>query len=245
MAARGSRGDVTKWTGIPAVGRAFRISGLVMIVAAVLQLPLHATASGSDQPVTVAALGNSLVQGFGLPREEGFTVQLENWLRDRNANALIMNAGVSGDTTAGGLARIDWTIGSDVSALIVVLGGNDVLRGIDPEVSRRNLRGILEAASRNRIPVLLVGHEVPDNYGPDYKRDFEAIYRDLAAEFGTLFHERFFAALEDGLERHEAARRFMQDDGLHPNADGVRLIVESIGPQVLELVEISRDRLRD
>ncbi len=216
-----------------------------MLLATVLELPLHATASGSDQPVTVAALGNSLVQGFGLPRDKGFTVQLENWLGERNANALILNAGVSGDTTAGGLARMDWTIGSGVSALIVVLGGNDILRGMDPEMSRRNLRGILETASRNGLPVLLVGHEVPDNYGPEYKIEFEGIYRDLAKEFDTLFHERFFAGLEEGLERHEAARRYMQDDGLHPNAEGVRLIVESIGPKVLELVEISRARLPD
>ena len=231
--------------GILTKGRAAAIPVLVMVLATVFELPNHATAFAGDQPVTVAALGNSLVQGFGLPREQGFTVQLENWLHERNANTEILNSGVSGDTTAGGLARIDWTIGSGVSALIVVLGGNDVLRGIDPEVSRRNLRGILETASRNGLPVLLVGHEVPDNYGPDYKRDFEAIYRDLAEEFDTLFHERFFAAIEDGLERHEAALRYMQDDGLHPNADGVRLIVESIGPDVLELVKIARGRLTD
>ncbi len=217
--------------------------GLMIVLATILDLPIHATASDGDQPVTIATLGDSLVQGFGLPREEGFTVQLENWLYERDANAVILNAGVSGDTTAGGLARMDWTIGSDIAALIVVLGGNDVLRGVDPEVSRKNLRGILEAASGHDLPVLLVGHEVPDNYGPEYKRDFEAIYRDLAEEFGTLFHERFFGALEDGMERHEAARKYMQDDGLHPNADGVRLIVESMGPQVLELVEIARARL--
>lgn len=234
-----------KKSGVAAMVRTARNFGVVMVLATFLDSPIHATASDGDQPVTIAALGNSLVQGFGLPREEGFTVQLENWLHERNANAVILNAGVSGDTTAGGLARIDWTIGSDVAALIVVLGGNDVLRGIDPGVSRKNLRGILEAASGHGLPVLLVGHEVPDNYGPEYKRDFEAIYRDLAEEFGTLFHERFFAVLEDGMERHEAARKYLQDDGLHPNADGVRLIVESMGPQVLELVEIARARLPD
>lgn len=230
---------------IAAIVRTARNFGLVVVLATFLDLPTHATASDGDQLVTIAALGNSLVQGFGLPHEKGFTVQLENWLHERNANAEILNAGVSGDTTAGGLARIDWTIGSDIAALIVVLGGNDVLRGMDPGVSRKNLRGVLEAASANGLPVLLVGHEVPDNYGPEYKRDFEAIYSDLAEEFGTLFHERFFAALEDGMERHEAARKYLQDDGLHPNADGVRLIVESIGPQVLELVEIARARLPD
>ena len=213
-----------------------------MAVIAALGLAIHAPAWSGDQQVTIAALGDSLVQGFGLPREQGFTVQLDEWLSERDPDIEILNAGVSGDTTAGGLARMDWTIASDVHALIVVLGGNDILRGIDPAVSRANLRGILEKAADDDLPVLLVGHEVISNYGPDYKRDFEAIYRDLSLEFGTLFHERFFDGLEDGLDRHEAAQKYLQDDLLHPNADGVGVIVATMGPLVLELVRLARER---
>ena len=143
--------------------------------------------------------------------------------------------------------RADWRAWTGRSRLTCMLSSSfweetDILRGIDPAVSRANLRGILEKAADDDLPVLLVGHEVISNYGPDYKRDFEAIYRDLSLEFGTLFHERFFDGLEDGLDRHEAAQKYLQDDLLHPNADGVGVIVATMGPLVLELVRLARER---
>lgn len=197
-------------------------------------LVLSTTAIADE--ITIAALGDSLTQGYGLPPEDGFVPQLEAWLAGQGAAVTVQNAGVSGDTTAGGLARIDWTLGEDVDALIVTLGGNDLLRGLQPENSRENLRGILEAAASREIPVLLSGMSAPGNYGPDYKEAFDAMYPDLAAAHGAILYPSFFAGLEIDADL-EAARKLMQPDGIHPNRDGVARIVADIGPYVLELID--------
>lgn len=192
------------------------------------------------EPVTVAALGDSLTQGYGLVQEEGFVPQMQAWLNDRGAEATIINAGVSGDTTAGGAARVAWTLTPEVDAMIVALGGNDLLRGIDPAVSRANLEQILAAAQAAEVPVLLVGMEAPRNYGPDYKQAFDSIYADLAEEFGTLYQASFFAGLAEDRSDPVALRPYLQADGIHPNAQGVVRIVETMGPLVLELIGRAR-----
>ncbi|MEO0692787.1 MAG: GDSL-type esterase/lipase family protein, partial [Pseudomonadota bacterium] len=123
----------------------------------------------------------------------------------------------------------------DVDALIVALGGNDLLRGIDPAVSRANLDGILQAAAARGLPVLLVGLEAPGNYGPDFKADFEAMFPELATEYEALLYTDFLAPLRQG-DQAEALQRLMQSDGIHPNAEGVKLMVDGIGPEVLKLI---------
>lgn len=188
------------------------------------------------QPVTVAALGDSLTQGYGLPQEDGFVPQLQNWLGAEGEDVMIVNAGVSGDTTAGGLSRVDWTLTPDVDALIVALGGNDLLRGLPPEVSRANLEGILQKATERGLPVLLVGLIAPGNYGPDYKAAFDAMYPELAAAYGTLLVESFLGPLTAEVDQAQALRDYMQSDGIHPNADGVAKIVAALGPQVQALI---------
>ncbi len=190
--------------------------------------------SALAEPVTIAALGDSLTQGYGLPVEEGLVPQLQQWLTAHGADVVMINAGVSGDTTAGGLSRIDWTLTPEVDAVIVALGGNDFLRGIDPAVSRENLRGILQTATDKGVRVLLIGLAVSTNYGPEYKRDFEAMYVDLAAEFGVPMIPNLLQAIDDA---PGSPLDYAQADGLHPNATGVALIVEAIGPQVLALAQ--------
>ncbi len=188
------------------------------------------------EEVTIAALGDSLTQGYGLPAEDGFVPRLEEWLVAQGQTVSLINAGVSGDTTAGGLSRVAWTLTPDVDAMIVALGGNDLLRGLDPDVSRENLKGILEAAQDAGLPVLLIGMEAPNNYGPEYKARFDSIYPELAAEFGVLYLDSFFAGLGGpGIDPAEA-RPFMQADGIHPNATGVIRIVEAIGPRLVDLI---------
>ena len=190
--------------------------------------------------VVIAALGDSLTQGFGLAQEQGFVPQLQAWLDASGAEVTVLNAGVSGDTTAGGLWRVEWTLTPDVDGMILALGGNDMLRGVAPEVSRSNLDGILSAAQSRDVPVLLVGMEAPGNYGPAYKSAFDAMYPELAAAYGALLQPGFFDGL--GVEGDaSAARAFMQPDGIHPNAKGVALIVEEIGPNVLALIERTRE----
>ncbi len=187
------------------------------------------------ETVTIAALGDSLTQGYGLIEQEGFVPRMEAWLRDQGAEVDIINAGVSGDTTAGGLSRVEWTLTPRVDALIVALGGNDMMRGIAPEVARANLDGIMQAAEAADKPVLLIGMEAPGNYGPDYKSAFDSIYPDLANSYDSLLFDNFFEGIMSE-DLSSARARYMQPDGIHPNAEGVDRIVAAMGPAVLDLV---------
>lgn len=196
---------------------------------------LAATAANAET-VTIAALGDSLTQGYGLPPEDGFVPQMQAWLDAQGADVVLINAGVSGDTTAGGLARVAWTLTPDVDAMIVALGGNDFLRGIDPANSRANLRAILEAAKAQEVEVLLVGLAASTNYGEAFKADFDSMYPDLASEYGTgLFPDWFAGLLTEG-DIAAARAAFLQPDGIHPNAEGVARIVGAMGPAILALV---------
>lgn len=187
------------------------------------------------EPVTVAALGDSLTQGYGLPVDQGLVPQLESWLVARGLDVTIINAGVSGDTSAGGLARVGWTLGAGVDAMIVELGANDMLRGLDPALTKANLAGILDAARMQGVEVLLVRVPAADNYGADYKAEFDSAYSDLAASHDVPLYPDFFAALRDG-DAGTARQDFMQPDGIHPDAQGVARIVDDLGPAVAALV---------
>ena len=202
-------------------------------------LALALAGAGHAQQITIAALGDSLTQGYGLLPEHGFVAQLEGWLQNRGHDVTVLNAGVSGDTTAGGLARVGWTLTPDVDAMIVALGGNDLLRGIVPEASRANLDGILAAAAGAGVEVLLVGLQAPGNYGPEFQAAFDAMYPELAETYGTLYVSSFLAPLADatGGDTAAALGAFMQADGIHPNAEGVAVIVTALGPEVERLIE--------
>jgi acyl-CoA thioesterase-1 len=201
--------------------------------AALLALPARA-----EVPVIVA-LGDSLTAGYGLPEGEGLVPQLQAWLAAEGREAQVVNAGVSGDTTAGGLARLDWSLTPETDALIVALGGNDMLRGLDPDEARANLDAILTRAGDRGLPVLLVGLAAPGNYGPDYRARFDAAYPELAAAHGALLVPNLFAPLMAEGSDPAALARFFQADGIHPNAEGVARIVDGLGPQVLALIDRS------
>jgi acyl-CoA thioesterase-1 len=188
------------------------------------------------ETVTIAALGDSLTQGYGLAQKDGFVPQLEAWLTAQGADVEVINAGVSGDTTAGGLSRVAWTLTPDVDAMIVALGGNDYLRGLDPAVSRANLDGILSYGQEAGIDMLLVGLSVGGNYGPDYRQEFEGIYTDLAAKYDVPLYTDFAAGLRAAAGTQDGMVALLQSDGLHPNAEGVQVIVAAMGPAVLELI---------
>ena len=207
---------------------------LVALRNAVLSIFLCATPMLAE-PVTILALGDSLTEGYGLPPDQGFVPQLQAWLAAHGAEVTVINGGVSGDTTAGGLSRLDWSLAPEVKALIVNLGGNDLLRGIDPATSRANLDGILAGAQAKGLPVLLVAQNAPGNYGADYKTAFDAIYPDLARQYGAILSKPYFLPLVDpatGMPKAE----FMQADATHPNAKGVALILDALGPDVLQLL---------
>ncbi|MBV1903197.1 MAG: arylesterase [Marinosulfonomonas sp.] len=220
-------------TGYGVIARTRNLSLAFIVILATIGLGARADA----EPVTIAALGDSLVHGYGLPPEHGFVPQLQSWLDAHEIDAIVTNAGVSGDTTAGGLSRVDWTLTPEVDAMIVALGGNDALRGLDPDVSRENLRSILQVAKQKNIPVLLVGIAAPANYGAGYKTDFDAIYPALASEFSTLLYPSFLATLLSRPDQAATLRNLMQSDAIHPNSDGVTLIVEDIAPIVAQLFD--------
>ena len=209
----------------------FRALRNALVAIILLAAPLTAA------PVTVLALGDSLTAGLGLPPDQGLVPQLQQWLAARGQEVTVINAGVSGDTTAGGLARLDWSLTPEVDALIVNLGGNDLLRGLPPAAARANLDAILAKAESRHLPVLLVRQVAPGNYGADYKAEFDAIYPELAASHGALLSEVYFQPLTDPATGM-VDPAFLQADGLHPTAEGVARILEVLGPQVLALLAL-------
>ena len=189
----------------------------------------------SDQKVFI--LGDSLTHGFGLPEEEGLVNQLTKWFSGAGLEVTFINGGVSGDTTAGGLARLSWSLTDDVSALVVALGSNDVLRGFAPETTKENLSAIIEISQSNKIPVLLIGTYAPGNYGEQYKLDFDAIFTDLVEEKNVAYIDSYLKPMLDDVKNGKDVSYLLQADGLHPNPAGVEVIVEYIAPQILRFLK--------
>jgi acyl-CoA thioesterase-1 len=175
------------------------------------------------------ALGDSLTAGYGLAANDAFPVKLQRALAAKGIATDIANAGVSGDTTSGGLARLDWSVPDGTDAVIVELGANDALRGVDPEVTRGALDTMLRRLGDRHIPVLLCGMLAPRNMGAEYGHAFDAMYPDLAKSYGAILYPFF-------LEGVAAEPKLNQRDGLHPTAAGVDVIVEKILPAVERLV---------
>ncbi len=184
----------------------------------------------SQQSIRIVAIGDSLIAGYGLELKDGFTAQLERALQQRGHAIEIANSGVSGDTTSGGLARIDWVLSDPYSAVILLLGFNDALRAIPTEFVRDNLIGIVNNIQSKQLPLLLVGARAPRNLGAEYVESFDSIYLELAKEFDVVFYPFF-------LEGVATDPNLNQSDGIHPNAEGVTRIVEQFLPFVEELIE--------
>jgi acyl-CoA thioesterase-1 len=185
--------------------------------------------AAADQPLKVVALGDSLTAGYGLPEQDGFVPRLQAALAAKGVSATIANAGVSGDTATDGLARLDWSVPAQTQAVIVELGANDMLRGIDPQLTRKALEAILQRLSARHIAVLLCGMRAAPNLGSAYGQAFERIYPQLAAQYGVALYPFFLDGVAANLQ-------LMQSDGMHPNAAGVGAIVRSILPKVEELI---------
>lgn len=196
---------------------------------------LAATPSFSQTPA-VLMLGDSLTQGYGLLEQDGLVPQLRLWLEDKGISARVINGGVSGDTTAGGLERFEWSLTPDVGAVVVALGSNDMLRGIDPTITKANLDQILQIAVDNKLEIMLVGAEAALNYGPEYKANFDQLFPDLAQKYDTLYVQSYFYPLLEQAADISKLSEFMQSDGMHPNERGVALIVEFIGSKVAQLI---------
>jgi acyl-CoA thioesterase-1 len=196
----------------------------VLLLAAVF-----GSAVAADRTPEILAFGDSITAGFGLPPSEAFPARLEARLRDQGIAAHVVNAGVAGDTTAGGRARLDWSLADKPDVVILELGANDALRGIEPSTVRANLEAMISRIQASGAKLLLTGMVAPPNWGDDYQREFDRIYPELAQAHGVAL----YPFLLDGVAMDA---RLNQPDGLHPNERGVAVLVDHIAPLVARLI---------
>ena len=236
-----SDGCVPRWREAKSARASYWDCGVAVHLPALLVLligcaPAEAQSPAiADSPVRIVALGDSLTAGLGLPVNASFPAKLETALRQRGVAVEITNAGVSGDTASDGLARLDWSVPQGTDAVIVELGANDMLRGMDPKITRAAFAEIVRRLRERHIAVLLACMRVAPNLGAEYARQFESIYSDLATKDGVLLYPFFL----DGVAGDPTLN---QPDGIHPTAAGVEEIVTRMLPQVEELV--SRVRMK-
>ena len=212
------------------------LRSILLVLAASLASIGNMRADSAPKPLTIVAFGDSLTAGYQLPRPDGFPAQLQVALEAKGYKVRVVNAGVSGDTTAGGLERLDWTLQDGADAVILELGANDMLRGTDPKVPRANLDKMLGIFKTKGIDVLLAGMRATTNWGDVYKSSFDAIYPDLAVKHAVALYPYFM----DGIRADPA---FLQADGLHPTAKGVAEIVKRILPDAEALVKKASARV--
>lgn len=195
------------------------------MMAALMTLIFAAPAVAAPRPVKLVAFGDSLTAGYQLPADAAFPAVLERMLKAQGRDVTIANAGVSGDTTTGGLDRLDWSVPDGTDGVILELGANDMLRGTDPAIARRNLAAMLDRLKARNIPVLIAGMQAAPNLGPAYRQSFDAIYPDLAKQYGSILYPFFLDGIIGDAGQHLG-------DGLHPNVKGVETIAARILPTV-------------
>jgi len=207
--------------------RAFRLRFQASSIGMILALCFSQFTAAGAEPLRVVAFGDSLSAGYLLPADAAFPNQLERRLRADGFDAKIVNAGVSGDTTAGGLARVGFALGDGADLVILELGANDMLRGVDPAITQANLEKIIAQVEARGTGILLAGMRASGNFGPDYKARFDAIFPELSKNHGAPLYPFFLAGVAGD-------KTLVLADGLHPNADGVARIVTGIAPVVEE-----------
>jgi acyl-CoA thioesterase-1 len=202
---------------------------MLLLLAVIVGGSVSGATAAAARTEKILAFGDSLTAGFGLPPDESFPAQLEKRLRADGIDAQVVNAGGSGDTTAGGLTRLDWSLADKPDLVILELGANDMLRGIDPATVRANLDAMIEKIKASGARLLLVGMRASPNWGEKYQKGFDRIYPELARAHGVALYPFFL----DGVAMNPDLN---QPDGLHPNARGVAIIVKSIAPRIEELL---------
>lgn len=204
------------------------VAALVFTVCVSLSFP------AVSAPLKLVVLGDSLSAGYQLAPQDAFPVKLQIALAERGHNVEVINAGVSGDTSSGGLSRLDWSVGADVGAVVLELGANDALRGLPPETTRDNLNEIVRRLSERGVDVLVAGMLAPRNLGDEYAAAFDPIFADIAAAHGALFYPFFLEGVAMNPDLNLA-------DGMHPTGEGVSVIVENVLPKVEELIARASD----
>jgi acyl-CoA thioesterase-1 len=213
----------------------FRAAAAATVLAAAFAAPLPSLAQSAAPPIRILAFGDSLMAGYGLPPKDGFAARLERALVARGHHVIVINASVAGDTAEQGLERLEWSTPADIDAVMVELGANDALRGIDPQRTRSALDEIVGTFRAKGLPVLVAGMLAPRNLGAAYATAYEPIFKDVAAKHDALFYPFFL----DGVA---GDRSLNQGDGIHPNAAGVGVIVERLLPTVEQLIAAAKAR---
>jgi len=212
-----------------------RLTVALLMLTGLVASTTSPAAAQDGTPLKIVAFGDSLTAGYGLPAQDAFPAKLQAALKAKGHNVEIENAGVSGDTASGGLSRLDWSIPDGTDAVIVELGANDMLRGVDPQVTRQALDEILARLTARNIAVLFCGMRAAPNMGADFARAFESIFAELAKKYDVIFYPFFL----DGVA---AQAKLALRDGVHPNAAGVDIIVANIVPKAEELIARARKR---
>ncbi len=202
-----------------------RVKLIFNVFTAILLLQITLLSSAVAETIKLIALGDSLTAGYGLPEKQAFTNQLQRYLVANELDIQVINAGVSGDTSAGGFSRLDWTLSGGADFVLLELGANDALRGLEPSDTRNNLAAIIEKLQQQNIPVLLAGMKAPPNLGNDYVKEYDAVFPLLASKYKTGFYPFFL----DGVA---AIPSLNQNDGIHPNEEGVKIIINKLGPVI-------------
>ena len=198
-------------------------------ILAVFLIGINGIAGAWAKPIKILAIGTSLTQGYNLPPGTEFTAVLQAQLKAKGHDVVVVNAGVSGDTTAGGLSRLDWGLSDDVAGAIVEFGSNDALRGLDVKETRKNLDLLLTRLAARKVAVLFTGMKAPRNLGPEYVAAFDGLYPELAKQHGVLFYPFFLEGVAANLKLNQA-------DGIHPNEAGTKVIVKGMLPYVEKLL---------
>jgi acyl-CoA thioesterase-1 len=202
----------------------------IWLILSVFLTGINGIEAAAAKPARILAIGTSLTQGYNLPPGTDFTAVLQSRLKAKGYDVLVINAGVSGDTSAGGLARLEWTLAEPFDGAIVELGSNDALRGLEVAQTRSNLDAVLATLKKRGIAVLLTGMKSPRNLGPEYATEFDALYPALAKKHGVLFYPFFLEGVAANLKLNQA-------DGIHPNEQGTQVIVRGILPYAEKLIE--------
>ena len=211
--------------------------GLFSVVSkTIILLFVFSSFAHADSQIRILMLGDSLTQGYGLEEKKGLVPKLQNWLSTNNVEVLLINGGVSGDTTLGGFERLDWLLTPNINGVVVALGGNDLLRGFDPKFTKKNLQAIFKNLKSKGINSVIVGTISPINYGPQFKKEYDAIYPSLAREYNLSYIDSLFSPLIDKKTR-EISVNLLQADGIHPNEKGVEAIVNYIGPVIKDFTD--------
>ena len=195
-----------------------------------LMMTLLFTNVNAQDPIKIMLYGDSLMAGYGLPQKDNLASELSREIKSNDSTISFINASISGNTSKNGLSRVDWSLGDNPNIVILCLGANDMLRGLDPSLTKNNLDSIINKFINNNAIIILAGMQSPESMGPKFKKEFDAIYPDLSAQYNLIFMPFL-------LEGVALEKELLQADFKHPNAKGIRVMADNLNPYILQAID--------